>query len=103
MNWKIRLKNYTFWVGLIGLIGMIVVYAVPGFDFGPVREIMLAVLALAVTLGVVSDPTTPGASDSDVSLAKNNITDTAKDVVKKLQAESESEAAADAATRKVRK
>ena len=103
MNWKIRLKNYTFWVGLIGLIGMIVVYAVPGFDFGPVREIMLAVLALAVTLGVVSDPTTPGASDSDVSLAKNNITDTAEDIVKKMQAESESEAAADAAARKARK
>lgn len=26
MNWKIKLKNYTFWMGLIGLIGMIVVY-----------------------------------------------------------------------------
>lgn len=85
MNWKIRLKSSTFWVGLVGLIGMVVVYAVPGFDFGPIRDILLAALSLMVTLGVVSDPTTPGVNDSSVAMAKDKITDTAEDIVKKTE------------------
>lgn len=85
MNWKIRLKSSTFWVGLVGLIGMVVVYAVPGFDFGPIRDILLASLSLMVTLGVVSDPTTPGVNDSSVTMAKDKITDTAEDIVKKTE------------------
>lgn len=82
MNWKIRLNNYAFWLGLIGLIGMIVVYFVPDFDFGPVKEILTAVLGLMVTLGVITDPTTPGASDSAVTLQKTDINQTAEDVIK---------------------
>lgn len=85
MNWKIRLKSSTFWTGLFGLISMIVVYAVPGFDFGPIREILLAALALMMTLGVISDPTTPGVNDSSMSMAKDKITDTAEDIVKKME------------------
>lgn len=82
MNWKIRLQNYAFWSGMIGLIGMIVVYFVPGFDYGPVKEILVAGLGLCVTLGIVSDPTTKGAGDSEATKVKTDINDVADQVVK---------------------
>ena len=82
MNWKIRLQNYAFWIGLIGLIGMIVVYFVPGFDYGPVKEILVAGLGLCVTLGIVSDPTTKGSGDSEATKVKTDINDVADQVVK---------------------
>ncbi|NCB53222.1 MAG: hypothetical protein EOM54_15305, partial [Clostridia bacterium] len=54
----------------------------PGFDYGPVKEILVAGLGLCVTLGIVSDPTTKGASDSAVTLQKTDINQTAEDVIK---------------------
>jgi len=87
MNWKIRLQNYAFWVGVIGLVGMVVVYFSPGFDFTPVKEILMAALTLCAMLGIVTDPTTSGVADSKVSEEKMSINETAEDVVKKMQEE----------------
>ena len=74
INWKVRLQNKTFWVAIIPILAAIV-YTILGF-FGIVPKVsqseVVNVLSLVVELlavvGVVIDPTTSGASDSDKAL-----------------------------------
>ena len=82
INWKIRLQNGWFWAGIVSIIGMIVLYFIPSFDWEPVNDILMAVLTLLAGVGIISDPTTPGAKDSEASQAKTDITDKAVAVVK---------------------
>lgn len=70
INWKVRLKNPTFWITVIPAI-ITVIYAVLAlFDVIPnVAEETLvngfmAVMSVLATLGIVVDPTTKGISDS---------------------------------------
>lgn len=72
INWKVRVKNKTFWLSLIpaALLLAQVVAAVFGLnlDLGELGNQLLAVVnalfAVLAILGVVNDPTTAGVSDS---------------------------------------
>ena len=72
INWKVRLKNKTFWVAIIPAVLMLVqaVAAVFGFtlDLGDIGNKLLtiveAVFMVLGIVGIVNDPTTAGLSDS---------------------------------------
>ena len=72
INWKVRLRNKTFWVALIPAVFVLVqvILAACGIEF-PVDDIVGRILAivdaafvLLAILGIVADPTTAGLSDS---------------------------------------
>ena len=73
INWVVRIKNKAFWVALIPAVLLLiqVVAAVFGYtlDLGDLGNKLLdvvnAVFAVLVILGVVTDPTTKGITDSD--------------------------------------
>lgn len=77
MNWKVRIKNKTFWLTVIPAILLLVqvTAAVFGYtlDFGDLGNKLLAVVnavfALLAILGVVNDPTTAGVADSSQALS----------------------------------
>ena len=76
INWKVRLKSKTFWLAMIPALLLLVqvVAAVFGFelDLGVLGDRLLAVVNAVFTvltiLGVVTDPTTAGLSDSKQAL-----------------------------------
>ena len=76
INWKVRIKNKNFWLSLIPAVLLLVqtVLAVFGvsIDFDLLSGKLLAVLdALFVVLsilGIVTDPTTEGISDSTLAM-----------------------------------
>ncbi|OEQ93326.1 phage holin [Listeria monocytogenes] len=84
INWKVRMKSKVFWVSVIPLI-LVLVQQVFGW-FGvtiaadtinkEALDMINSVFLLFGVLGVVNDPTTPTASDSDLVLNKNkNVED----------------------------
>ena len=76
INWIVRIKNKAFWVALIpaALLLIQVVAAVFGYtlDLGnlgnKLLDVVNAVFAVLAILGVVTDPTTKGITDSDQAL-----------------------------------
>lgn len=76
INWKVRIKNKTFWVTLIPAVLLLiqVIAAVFGFtlDLGDLGNKLLdvvnALFSVFVILGIVTDPTTDGVSDSTQAL-----------------------------------
>ena len=72
INWLVRIKNKNFWLTLIPAVLLLiqVVAAVFGysFDFGDLGNKLMAVVnavfAVLTILGIVTDPTTKGVSDS---------------------------------------
>lgn len=76
INWKVRIKNKMFWVTLIPAVLLLVqvIAAVFGYtlDLGELGNKLLAVVnalfAVLTILGVVTDPTTAGVSDSAQAL-----------------------------------
>lgn len=72
INWQVRIKNKSFWLTLIPAVLLLiqVVAAVFGItiDLGELGNRLLdvvnAVFAVLVILGVVTDPTTEGVGDS---------------------------------------
>ena len=76
INWKVRVKNKTFWVALIPAVLVLaqVILALFGltFDITDLQEKLLAVVnaafVLLAVLGIVADPTTKGVSDSAQAL-----------------------------------
>lgn len=77
INWTVRLRNKAFWVALIPALLLLVqvVAAIFGFmlDLGELGNKLLAVVnavfAVLTILGVVTDPTTAGMSDSEQALS----------------------------------
>lgn len=77
INWKVRIKNKTFWLSLIPALLLLVqaLGAVFGLslDLSAVGEKLLTVVntlfAVLTILGVVTDPTTAGVSDSKLALS----------------------------------
>lgn len=77
INWKIRAKSKTFWLALIPAVLLLVqaVAVLFGYtwDFAELGSqltgIVNAAFALLAILGVVVDPTTPGAGDSERALS----------------------------------
>lgn len=76
INWKVRIKNKTFWLALIPALLLLVqsVAAMFGYtlDLDVFGSRLLAlvnqVFALLTILGIVNDPTTAGISDSAQAL-----------------------------------
>ena len=76
INWKVRIKNKTFWLTLIPAVLLLaqVVAAVFGYtlDFGELGnkliDVVNALFAVLMILGIVNDPTTAGVGDSKQAL-----------------------------------
>ena len=76
INWKVRIKNKNFWIAVIPalLLFIQVVAGVFGItlDLGDLGNKLLAVVnaafAVLAILGIVTDPTTAGISDSDQAM-----------------------------------
>ncbi len=76
INWLVRVKNKTFWIALIPAVLLLiqVVAAVFGIqiDLGDLGNKLLdvvnAVFMILAILGVVTDPTTAGITDSTQAL-----------------------------------
>ena len=76
INWKVRLKNKAFWVALIPAIVLLVQVVASVFgvniDLGDLGnkliEVVNAVFAVLVILGIVTDPTTSGITDSEQAM-----------------------------------
>lgn len=76
INWKVRIRNKQFLIALIPAILLLiqVVAAVFGYtlDLGDLGNKLLAVVnavfAVLAILGIVTDPTTAGVSDSALAL-----------------------------------
>lgn len=72
INWKVRFANKTFWLSLVPAVLLLVqvTAAVFGYtlDLGELGNRLVAVVnalfAVLAILGVVTDPTTKGLSDS---------------------------------------
>lgn len=71
INWKVRLRNKTWLAALIALVVsfaydlLAMMEIVPAVDEAWVMSLVQTVLTVLAMLGVVIDPTTPGASDSE--------------------------------------
>lgn len=79
VNWKVRIKNKTFWTTIIPA-ALLVFQAVAGVfgidpDLGDIGNKLLAVVNSVFTvlaiLGIVVDPTTAGVSDSTKAMTYN--------------------------------
>ena len=76
INWEVRIKNKNFWLALIPAVLLLiqVVAEVFGFhlDLGDLGNKLLAVVnavfAVLAILGIVTDPTTVGISDSNLAM-----------------------------------
>lgn len=72
INWTVRFKNKTFWLALIPALLLLaqVVAAVFGYELhieaigDKLTAVINALFAVLTILGIVTDPTTAGVSDS---------------------------------------
>lgn len=80
INWIVRIKNKAFWLALIPAVLLLIqVIAAPfgyKWDFVVLNEqltaIINAVFGVLAILGVVTDPTTAGVTDSKQALTYTN-------------------------------
>lgn len=76
INWKVRIKNKNFWLALIPAILLLVQTVLVPFGYNwdfaglgtQLTAIINAVFGVLSILGVVTDPTTAGISDSELAL-----------------------------------
>lgn len=77
INWKVRMRNKSFWLAVVPAALLLAqVIAVPfGYNFEidvinkQFLDIINAAFAFLSILGVVTDPTTKGVSDSEQALS----------------------------------
>ena len=76
INWKVRIKNKAYWVGmipmvllLIQIVGSIFGYKIELGDLGDkLLSLVNVVFAILAINGINTDPTTEGFGDSDRAL-----------------------------------
>lgn len=76
INWLVRIKNKAFWVAFVPAVLLLIqtVAALFGFqiDLGDIGDKILAIINAAFVvlaiLGIVTDPTTEGVSDSEQAM-----------------------------------
>lgn len=76
INWRVRINNKAFWVAFIPAVLLLIqaICGVFGFtiNLGEIGDKLLnvveAVFVVLAILGVVTDPTTKGVSDSEQAL-----------------------------------
>lgn len=84
INWKVRFKSKSFWLAVIPAVALVIqaVMALFGFEYNfddTVNKLIVvvnAVFALLVILGVITDHTTEGISDSDYAMTKDSPKET---------------------------
>ena len=77
INWKVRFKNKTFVVAFVTalvafiyqLLGLLEI--VPAVSQDNLMQVIMLVVNLLVTLGIITDPTTAGVTDSEQALNYN--------------------------------
>ena len=77
INWKVRLKNKVFWLSLIPALLLLAQVAAGLFGFtlelegieAKLLDLVNAVFAVLVILGIVNDPTTAGLGDSQQAMS----------------------------------
>ena len=81
INWRVRIKNKTFWLTIIPAVLLLVqtVSAPFGYtwDFVVLNQQLAAIInalfAVLAILGVVNDPTTKGVGDSERALMYDDL------------------------------
>lgn len=79
INWKVRMQHKQFWVSLIALLIVLANQIAGIFNVDitiyseQVTGISETVLMILGLMGIVIDPTTPGAYDSSQALRYNNL------------------------------
>jgi len=76
INWKVRIRNKSFWLALVPAILILiqVIASIFGFEIdytelsGKLISLVDAVFVILAILGIVTDPTTKGISDSEKAL-----------------------------------
>ena len=89
VNWKVRIKNKTFWITIVPALLLVVqtVASLFGYvwDFvilnQQIAAVINAVFALLAILGVVNDPTTAGITDSNRAMNYDKPNDDTKEGV----------------------
>lgn len=81
INWRVRVKNKTFWLTLIPAV-LLLVQAVSApfgytWDFVVLNQQLAAIInalfSVLAILGVVNDPTTKGVGDSERALMYDEL------------------------------
>ena len=69
INWRVRLRNKTFWLTLVPLIVLLTQQV--GLNWVPENweSIFSTVMAILTVVGIINDPTTAGITDSEQALA----------------------------------
>ncbi len=73
INWKVRIRNKTFWMTFIPAVLLLIQSVAAVFGYGlnfdalsdKLSAVVEAVFVLLAILGIVNDPTTAGIADSD--------------------------------------
>lgn len=76
INWKVRLKNRAFWIAIIPALALLGKQVLELFgvnvDFTNVSKELLGIIetvfVILAIIGVITDPTTKGISDSERAL-----------------------------------
>lgn len=76
INWKVRIRNKMFWITMIPLVFLLAhrIMIVFGIDFdsaalqSQILDIIEVVFAILAGLGIVTDMTTEGVSDSTLAM-----------------------------------
>ena len=67
INWKVRVRNYEFWVAVFALLGLIVT-DLGLMELGDYEKYVEAILFVLVAGGIIIDPTVAGLSDSKLAM-----------------------------------
>ena len=69
INWRVRLRNKTFWLTLVPLLVLLTQQL--GLNWVPDNweSIFSTVMAILTVVGIINDPTTAGITDSSQALA----------------------------------
>lgn len=61
---KKRMKNKVFWIAVVAMVIQILAFlGITGEKLSIIHGLMIAVINVAIALGIIIDPTTPGISD----------------------------------------
>ena len=69
INWRIRLRNKTFWLTLVPLLVLLTQQL--GLNWVPENweSIFSTIMEILTVVGIINDPTTSGIKDSSQALA----------------------------------
>ncbi len=75
INWKARLHSGPFWIGVASAVVAAVTLPVTADQ---VLNVVTLILMIPASIGIISDPTTKGLSDSAQALTYDKPADNAK-------------------------